>query len=224
MNARGSVFKYGDNVDTDVIIPARHLNTQDAKELASHCMEDIDKDFVNRVKAGDIMVGGGTSAAALPASTRPSASRQPASRWSSPRALPASSTATPSTSVCRFWSARPPVRQLQRATPFRWTLTPASSPTRRRAGLPGRPVPAVYPEHHLQGRPDEGHPEITPSPSVKMCQRPRLGSNEGPWGFYCQSGDALADGGSSPDNAACRALIRTSADSQRGAHSPAKRA
>ena len=58
MNARGSVFKYPDNVDTDVIIPARHLNTQDAKELASHCMEDIDKDFVNRAQPGDIMVGG----------------------------------------------------------------------------------------------------------------------------------------------------------------------
>ena len=57
-NANGSVFKYPDNVDTDVIIPARHLNTQDAKELASHCMEDIDKDFVNRVQPGDIMVGG----------------------------------------------------------------------------------------------------------------------------------------------------------------------
>ena len=56
MNAKGSVFKYPDNVDTDVIIPARHLNTQDAKELASHCMEDIDKDFVKRVKPGDIMV------------------------------------------------------------------------------------------------------------------------------------------------------------------------
>ena len=57
-NANGSVFKYPDNVDTDVIIPARHLNTQDAKELASHCMEDIDKDFINNVKDGDIMVGG----------------------------------------------------------------------------------------------------------------------------------------------------------------------
>ena len=57
-NANGSVFKYPDNVDTDVIIPARHLNTQDARELASHCMEDIDKDFINNVKDGDIMVGG----------------------------------------------------------------------------------------------------------------------------------------------------------------------
>lgn len=58
MNARGPVFKYGDNIDTDVIIPARYLNTQSAAELASHCMEDIDKSFVARVKAGDIMVGG----------------------------------------------------------------------------------------------------------------------------------------------------------------------
>lgn len=58
MKAQGTVHKYGDNVDTDVIIPARHLNTADHKELAGHCMEDIDKDFVNKVKQGDIMVGG----------------------------------------------------------------------------------------------------------------------------------------------------------------------
>ena len=58
MNAKGTVFKYGDNIDTDVIIPARYLNTQSAAELAAHCMEDIDRTFVNRVKAGDIMVGG----------------------------------------------------------------------------------------------------------------------------------------------------------------------
>ena len=58
MKAHGKVHKYGDNVDTDVIIPARHLNTQDAKELASHCMEDIDTEFVKKVKRGDIMVGG----------------------------------------------------------------------------------------------------------------------------------------------------------------------
>ena len=54
--ARGTVFKYGDNVDTDVIIPARYLNTTDGSELAKHCMEDIDKDFANKVKAGDIIV------------------------------------------------------------------------------------------------------------------------------------------------------------------------
>ena len=56
MKAHGIVHKYGDNVDTDVIIPARYLNTADHKELASHCMEDIDKDFVKTVKEGDIMV------------------------------------------------------------------------------------------------------------------------------------------------------------------------
>jgi len=56
MKAHGSVFKYGDNVDTDVIIPARYLNTSNAKELAAHCMEDIDASFVSKVKAGDIMV------------------------------------------------------------------------------------------------------------------------------------------------------------------------
>ena len=58
MKFTGTVLKYGDNVDTDVIIPARYLNTIDKKELASHCMEDIDKDFVNKVKDGDIMVAG----------------------------------------------------------------------------------------------------------------------------------------------------------------------
>ena len=58
MNAKGYVHKYGDNVDTDVIIPARYLNTQSHKELASHCMEDIDNDFINKVKDGDIMVAG----------------------------------------------------------------------------------------------------------------------------------------------------------------------
>lgn len=56
MNAYGTVHKYGDNVDTDVIIPARYLNTSSHKELALHCMEDIDKDFVKNVKEGDIIV------------------------------------------------------------------------------------------------------------------------------------------------------------------------
>ena len=54
--AQGTVFKYGDNVDTDVIIPARYLNSSDPKELATHCMEDIDKDFVKKVNEGDIIV------------------------------------------------------------------------------------------------------------------------------------------------------------------------
>ena len=58
MKAQGTVHKYGDNVDTDVIIPARYLNIVDKKELAAHCMEDIDPGFVKAVKPGDIMVGG----------------------------------------------------------------------------------------------------------------------------------------------------------------------
>lgn len=56
MNAQGKVFKYGNDIDTDVIIPARYLNVADEKELAKHCMEDIDKNFVNSVKNGDIIV------------------------------------------------------------------------------------------------------------------------------------------------------------------------
>ena len=56
MKAYGTVHKYGDNVDTDVIIPARYLNSSDPAELAAHCMEDIDKDFIKNVKKGDIIV------------------------------------------------------------------------------------------------------------------------------------------------------------------------
>ena len=58
MKFNGNAIKYGDNVDTDVIIPARYLNTIDKSELASHCMEDIDKNFTSKVKLGDIMVAG----------------------------------------------------------------------------------------------------------------------------------------------------------------------
>ena len=58
MKAEGRIFRYGDNVDTDVIIPARYLNTSNRKELASHCMEDIDSTFVSSVKEGDIIVAG----------------------------------------------------------------------------------------------------------------------------------------------------------------------
>ena len=58
MTAKGITFKYGDNVDTDVIIPARYLNVSEPAALAAHCMEDIDKDFVNKVKQGDLMTAG----------------------------------------------------------------------------------------------------------------------------------------------------------------------
>ena len=58
MNAKGKVIKYGNNVDTDVIIPARYLNTSDPAELASHCMEDLDDKFRSKVQKGDVMVAG----------------------------------------------------------------------------------------------------------------------------------------------------------------------
>ena len=72
MNAKGTAFKYNDNVDTDVIIPARYLNSSDPAELASHCMEDIDPEFVRKVKKGDLIVAGknfgcGSSREAAPA-------------------------------------------------------------------------------------------------------------------------------------------------------------
>ena len=57
MVLHGNAVKYGDNIDTDVIIPARYLNTSDPAELAKHCMEDIDKSFTSKVKPGDVMVG-----------------------------------------------------------------------------------------------------------------------------------------------------------------------
>ena len=141
MNARGPVFKYGDNIDTDVIIPARYLNTQSAAELASHCMEDIDKTFVTRVKAGNIMVGGENFGCGSSTSMPPLPSRRPVSAALSPRALPASSTATPSTSVYRFSSAPPPAKQSTRAIQSASTLTPASLPTKPQA-RPSRPRPS----------------------------------------------------------------------------------
>lgn len=58
MNFSGKVWKFGDNIDTDAIIPARYLNTSDPKELALHCMEDADPDFVKKMKPGDIIIGG----------------------------------------------------------------------------------------------------------------------------------------------------------------------
>ena len=58
MNVQGTVHKYGDHVDTDVIIPARYLNSPDPKEYSVHCMEDIDQDFTKKVREGDIMVAG----------------------------------------------------------------------------------------------------------------------------------------------------------------------
>ena len=127
MNTQGKVFKYPDNVDTDVIIPARYLNTPNAQELALHCMEDIDKAFVKKVEKGDVIV------AALPVSTHRS-SLKPAARVASlQRALRVFSTATPSISAYRFSSARKRQTRSTQTTKFRSILIPASSPTSRPA-------------------------------------------------------------------------------------------
>ena len=112
MNAKGKVFKYGDNVDTDVIIPARYLNIADPKELSTHAMEDIDADFVKNMHPGDIVVatrnfGCGSYRLFSVRTAFPALSR-PRSR--------VSSTATPSTSVCRSSSARQRRTALMQAT------------------------------------------------------------------------------------------------------------
>ena len=80
MKLEGTVFKYGDNVDTDVIIPARYLNSSDPKELAAHCMEDIDKEFTSKLRTGTSSLRRRTSAAVHPESTLRSRSRPQASR------------------------------------------------------------------------------------------------------------------------------------------------
>ena len=119
MNAKGKVFKYGDNVDTDVIIPARYLNIADPKELSTHAMEDIDADFVKNMHPGDIVVatrnfGCGSSREHAPLVLRENG--VPA--LSHPRSR-VSSTAMPSTSVCRSSSARQRQTASTRATRLR---------------------------------------------------------------------------------------------------------
>ena len=109
MNANGTVFKYRDNVDTDVIIPARYLNTPDAQELATHCMEDIDKEFIHNVKDGDIMVGGwnfgcGSSREHAPLAIKTAGISCRHRQELCPHLLPQQ----PSTSACPSWSARRP--------------------------------------------------------------------------------------------------------------------
>ena len=114
MNAKGKVFKYGDNVDTDVIIPARYLNIADPKELSTHAMEDIDADFVKNMHPGDIVVatrnfGCGSSREHAPLVLRENGVS----------CVIVSSTAMPSTSVCRSSSARQRQTASTRATRLR---------------------------------------------------------------------------------------------------------
>ena len=115
MNAIGTVHKYGDNVDTDVIIPARYLNTADHKELAAHCMEDIDKDFVRKVRPGDILVGGFNFGCG-------------SSREHAPIAIQAAgiSCVIAGTFARIFWNAPRPAKKSPTGTGWPWISTPAS--------------------------------------------------------------------------------------------------
>ena len=99
-NAKGIVFKFGDNVDTDVIIPARYLNSSDPAELATHCMEDIDRDFIKNVKKGDIIVAEKNFGCGSSREHAPIAIKAAGSAVSSQRPSPESSTAMPLTSDC----------------------------------------------------------------------------------------------------------------------------
>ena len=141
MNAKGFVHKYGDHVDTDVIIPARYLNTQSHAELAAHCMEDIDKDFIGRLQQGDIMVVGANFGCG-------------SSREHAPIAIAASGiSCVIAASFARifyrnainiglaFWSVPPLRRPSKTATRWPWTLTAAPSPTSPR-GRRIRPSPS----------------------------------------------------------------------------------
>ena len=132
MKALGKVFKYGDNVDTDVIIPARYLNSSDPAELATHCMEDIDKDFVNQVKKGDIIVaeknfGCGSSREHAPISIK-------ASGVSCVIAATFAriSTATPLTSDFRLLSAKRHLSALKPVMKWKLILTAVSLQIRQR--------------------------------------------------------------------------------------------
>ena len=116
--AHGSVFKYGDNVDTDVIIPARYLNSSDPKELATHCMEDIDKDFVKNVHVGDIIVANKNFGCGSSREHAPISIKHPVSAVSLLRHLPESFTGMPSISVYRSLSAHRPQRKYRQG--MRW--------------------------------------------------------------------------------------------------------
>lgn len=105
-NVQGKVFKFKDNVDTDVIIPARYLNTPDANELALHCMEDIDPNFVAEVQKNDIIIAGWNFGCGSSREHAPLAIKTAGVGCVIAKVLPASFTATRSISECRFWNAK----------------------------------------------------------------------------------------------------------------------
>lgn len=116
MKYEGKTWTYGDNIDTDVIIPARYLNSFDPKELASHCMVDIDESFAKEVKAGDIMVGGWNFGCGSSREHAPIAIKHRACPSSLPQALPGSFTATPSTSAFLSWKLATMSKRFEKET------------------------------------------------------------------------------------------------------------
>ena len=114
MKFKGTVIKYGDNVDTDVIIPARYLNTIDKKELASHCMEDLDTTFTQRVKPGDIMVAGENFGCGSSREHAPIAIKESGISLVIAKSFAGFSTATPSILVLRLWNVRKQQKPLKK--------------------------------------------------------------------------------------------------------------
>ena len=122
MKLVGKAWKYGANVDTDVIIPARYLTEFRAEELAKHCMEDLDPTFAKEVQPGDIIVAGRSFGIGSSREHAPGVHQGLGHRRGGGALLRAgSSTGTPSTWGCRRWSARGSTRTWRRATRWRWT-------------------------------------------------------------------------------------------------------
>ena len=121
MKAQGNVFKYGDNIDTDIIIPARYLNTADSKELAAHCMEPVDEDFYKNAKAGDIMVGGLNFGCGSSREHAPIAIKECGISCVIAKSFARIFTAMPSISDWRLWNARRLPRKSRRETRSAWT-------------------------------------------------------------------------------------------------------
>lgn len=133
MKAKGHVFKYGDNVDTDVIIPARYLNSFDAEELASHAMADIDPDFVKKVQPGDLIVANKNFGCGSSREHAPLCLKTAGVAALSRRHLQGSSIEMPSISGSRSLSARRRQRGSRQETRLKWILTAVRYITGRKA-------------------------------------------------------------------------------------------
>ena len=155
MTVKGTVFKYGNDVDTDVIIPARYLNTTSETELASHCMEDIDKEFVKKVKKGDIMVAQDNFGCG-------------SSREHAPIAIKASGIdLVIANSFARIFYRNSiniglPILECPEAVQsgrcgFLRSFQRRDRKRNNGSEIPGRTFPRIYSEHYRQRRPDQIH-------------------------------------------------------------------